>query len=171
MIRKATADDVLKVADSYKELKLYEKENVSFTNWALDGYPNLETAEKSFKNGTLFVLEENGELCASVILNHIQPCEHYKIMWKYDASDLETLTIHTLCVPPSKAGKGYGKKMVKFILDYAGTAGCKTVRLDTYEGNIPAQRFYEKLGFEYSGKALVDFEGIRKVLKYYEYKL
>ncbi len=171
IIRKATRDDIQAVADTYTELLEHEQNTVSYTNWKMGLYPTRLTAENTVANDTLYVLEDDGAVCASMILNHIQPCEHEKITWKYEANDEETLTVHTLCVPPSKAGKGYGKAMMKFACDFARETGCKVVRLDTYIGNLPAQAMYRKLGFDCAGTAYVFFEGLHKELMYFEYKL
>ena len=170
-IRKATYEDVEKVAAGYSELAEHEKNTVSYTNWQFDYYPTLKTAQASFENGTLYVFEKDGKVCASMILNHIQPCEHEKIIWKYKAHDAETLVIHTLCVNPSESGKGYGKAMVNFAHEFAKETGCKVIRLDTYVGNTPAQALYKKLGYEYAGTEYVYFEGKHKELMYFEYKL
>ena len=171
LIRKADLCDIKPVADTYDELLDHELITVSYTNWKKGMYPTIETAEMTQRNGTLYVLEDNGEICASVILNHVQPCEHYKINWKYDASDDETMVVHTLCVPPSKAGRGYGSAMMEYIKNLAIKTGCKIIRLDTYIGNLPAQSMYKKLGYECAGTANVFFEGIQKDLMYFEYKL
>lgn len=170
MIRMARPEDIPAVEAGYTELLTHEAAGQSFSNWRLGVYPVRATAEKAFADDALYVLEENGEICASIILNHIQPCEHEKITWQYPAEDHEALTIHTLCVPPSKAGHGYGRAMMEFSLRLAASTGCKVVRLDTYAGNLPAQSLYRKLGFTYTGCAEVTLEGvITESLKYFEY--
>ena len=76
MIRKALEKDVPAAAANYRELLTYEKENGTNSNWVLDLYPTRETAEKAWQAGTLYVLEEDGEICGSVILNQLQPAEY-----------------------------------------------------------------------------------------------
>lgn len=171
IIRKATQDDVVKVAAGYAELAEHEKNTISYTNWQFDYYPTVNTAQESFKKGTLFVLEDCGEVCASMILNHVQPCEHHKIKWKYNADDAQILVIHTLCVNPSKTSRGYATAMVNFAHEFAKQTECKVIRLDTYVGNTPAQSLYKKLGYEYAGTEHVFFEGKYKDLMYFEYKV
>ena len=102
MIRKAVKSDIDKVEKSYIELLKYEEEHGSSSNWKLNVYPTRKVAENSFSKGTLYVLEENDEVCASMILNHVQPEDYMKIKWKYYAESEEVLVIHTLCIPPSK---------------------------------------------------------------------
>ncbi|MGN1122178.1 MAG: GNAT family N-acetyltransferase [Eubacteriales bacterium] len=172
MIRRATNADIDAVEAGYTELLTFEEKNGSFSNWQRGVYPVRATAEKALASGTLYVLEENGQICASVILNHVPPCEHEKIAWRYPVPDCEALTVHTLCVPPEHAGKGCGKRMMAFALTLARDTGCKVVRLDTYEGNIPAQSLYTKLGFSKAGSAEVVLEGVlAERLLYFEYSL
>ncbi|WP_394526228.1 GNAT family N-acetyltransferase [Lacrimispora sp. JR3] len=160
MIKKAGKEDIQAVAHTYRELLLYEKEHGSHSNWVLDVYPTKENAQKSYEEGTLYVLEENGEICASMVLNHLQSEEYAKIPWRYPADPAEVLVLHTLCIPPSKAGKGMGIKMVGYALNQAKELGCKVMRLDTHAENEPAARLYKKLGFQYAGTADVLHEGL-----------
>lgn len=160
MIRKATIADIDAVENSYTELLVYEKEHGSTSNWVLDLYPTRSVAEKSVKAGTLFVLEEDDEICASMIVNQSQGEEYKEGEWLYPAADEEVLVIHTLCIPPSKAGHGYGKAMVQFGLDYAKELDCTVIRLDTWAGNEPAFSLYKKFGFRSVGIVDTMFQGV-----------
>lgn len=111
MIRKAKLSDIDEIEQSYIELLKYEEEHGSNSNWKLNVYPTREVAVNGFNNDTLYVLIDNDEVCASMILNNVQPDYYKKIKWKYPAASEEVLVIHTLCIPPSKAGHGYGKKI------------------------------------------------------------
>lgn len=160
MIRKATVADIDAVEQGYMELLTYEKENGGYSNWVLGVYPTRETAEKSCADGTLYVLVDGEELCASMILNKCQPEDYALIPWEYPAKDEETLVIHTLCVPPPKAGRGLGKAMVQYALEHAADMGCRVVRLDTFAGNEPAAALYKKFGFRYAGILHVMLQGL-----------
>lgn len=160
MIRKAIEKDIDSVEKSYTELLEYEKEKGGYSNWVLGLYPTRETAQRAFDENSLYVLECDGEICASIILNHLQPDDYGKINWKYEADKKEVLVIHTLCIPPSKAGKGLGKKMIEFAVNKAVELNCKVIRLDTYAGNTPAANLYKSKGFVYAGKADVMLQGV-----------
>lgn len=45
-------------------------------------------------------------------------------------------------------GKGVGKKLYDYVLDYARESQCYNVTLNVWEGNGPAKRFYEKCGMQ-----------------------
>ena len=160
MIRKAVKDDLNAVEQSYIELLTHEKEHGGTSNWMLGVYPTRETAARACENDTLYVLQEDDEICASVILNQNQAEVYGQILWEFAAEAEEVLVIHTLCIPPAKAGRGYGKRMVQFAVEAAREKGCKVIRLDTFAGNDPAAALYQKLGFRYAGKVATLHEGV-----------
>lgn len=160
MIRSATEQDIDAVERTYRELLTDESEQGSSSNWALDVYPTKETAEKAMKERTLYVLTVGEEICASMILNQIQPEEYQKIPWHYLAGADQILVIHTLCVPPRQAGKGYGKQMVRFAMEKARELRCKAIRLDTWAENKPAAMLYQNMGFRYAGTARILLQGV-----------
>lgn len=160
MIRKAGLKDVDAVEKSYVELMLHEKEHGAYTVWTIGVYPTRETAEHALAEGSLYVLEQDGELCASIILNRSQPPEYAGINWKYPAAPENVLVIHLLCVRPSKAGRGCGKEMVRFALEEGRRSNCRAVRLDTGAQNKPAAALYAKLGFELAGTSSMAIGGL-----------
>ena len=85
MIGKAMIEDIDQIENSYTELLTYEKENGTNSNWVLNVYPTRSTAQNAFEEGTLYVLEENGKVCASMILNQTQPKEYAGLDWTYKA--------------------------------------------------------------------------------------
>lgn len=160
MVRKATLEDIDGVERSYIELLNYEKEYGKFTVWELGVYPTRETAEKAFWDGSLYVIGQTCEICASMILNQIQPEEYNKIKWKYDVKPEEVVVIHLLCVSPFKSGCGLGTEMIKFAIQKGKELNCKVIRLDTGLQNKPAIALYTKLGFELAGTTNMAIGGI-----------
>ena len=53
---------------------------------------------------------------------------------------------------PRYQGVGVGKAMMSKALGLAAKSGKKAFWLDTLASNVPAQRFYEWLGFVFCGK-------------------
>ena len=160
MIRKATLEDLNQVEQGYTELLLHEQEHGAYTAWQLGVYPTRTTAEKAEKNGSLYVLEQDGEICASIIINHTQPEEYGGIDWKCAAKPEEILVIHLLCVRPSKAGHGFGRRMVQFAIEEGERWNCRAVRLDTGEQNKPAVALYTKMGFALAGTTSMAIGGL-----------
>ena len=160
MIRKATKNDLDWIEASYTELLTREAEQGSNTNWQLGLYPTRETAQRSLDEETLYVLQEEDGLCASMTLNQVQPAVYNEISWAFPAAPEDILLIHTLCLPPSKAGRGFGKAMTSYAAAKAKEMECKVIRLDTYAGNEPAATLYRSLGYHYAGKAETLHEGV-----------
>lgn len=160
MIRKAIEADLDDVNDGYEELLYYEKEHGAYTVWQLGVYPTRSSAKKSLDEDGLYVLEENGQIAASITVNQKQPPEYGMVHWGCEAKPEEVMVIHLLCVRPSKAHQGMGRRMVEFIIEEARKRGCKAVRLDTGAQNIPAKSLYTKIGFKLAGTASMAIGGL-----------
>ena len=161
MIRKATAADLDGVADIYEAILRREgRTGHRYTNWQRGLYPTRATAEKALAAGTLYVDVRGGEVAAAANLNQVQPDEYAKIPWTIPAKPREVLVIHTLVVHPVIAGRGLGQTFAAFAEGLAVGKGCRTIRLDTYEGNLPAIAFYPRLGYRLAGSAGFHFEGV-----------
>lgn len=161
MIRKATEQDLPRIGQIYEELLDHEAATTSYTNWQKGLYPTVDYAAGALAAGTLYVGEdERGALYGTVILNQTQPEEYASISWNYEAAPEEIMVIHTLCIRPSCAGRGYGKEFVAFSEQHAREHGWSVIRIDTYEGNLPALAFYPPLGYEYAGTTRFHFHNV-----------
>ena len=159
VIRSALPGDIDPVAQGYLESMAYEREHEQYTIWQPGVYPTKETAEHARQNDSLFLLERDGEICASIIANGFQPPEYEQISWRYRAVPGKFMVIHLLCVHPSKARQGLGEKMVRFIIDKARCADMQAVRLDTAGSNKPAAALYRKMGFELAATSAIRLGG------------
>ena len=54
-------------------------------------------------------------------------------------------------VRPQARGRSVGALLVQAVLDRAAVLGCDRVRLDVVDGNGPARRLYERMGFVATG--------------------
>lgn len=160
MIRQATACDIEPIAQTYVELLTHEQATQSHSNWQLGIYPTEKVPQEKIPTGTMYVLEDQGQVCASMVLNHDQAPEYANIPWQYPALDTQVLVIHTLCVPPSQAGHGYASQMVAFAKEQAKKRGCSVIRIDTFAGNAPATTLYQKHGFSISGYDHILLQGV-----------
>ena len=156
MIRLATEQDLPLVGSIYEEiLAEEEKRPASFTNWQRGKYPTVEHARAALEAGTLYVAEEDGEVYGCV-----------------PADPEDVMVIHTLCISPRWAGRGKAQEFVAFCEEEARRKGKKVMRLDTYEGNLPANTMYPKLGYTFVGGTEFFFQGfIREILNCYDKKL
>ena len=172
MIRKATAADLPRIGEIYAAIFDKEDQGPAYTNWLRGSYPTTEDARKALETGTLYVGEEDGALWGVVNLNGIQLPEYDKISWSIPAGREEVGVIHTLCIHPAQSGKGLAKRMAAFCEETARAQGKTVIRLDTWEGNAPANRLYPSIGYRFAGGPEFLFHGyIREILNCYEKKL
>ena len=173
MIRPACSADLSAVAQIYEEILDQEDQRpVSYTNWQRGKYPTLDTARTALEAGTLFVGEENGTIFAAVNLNGIQLPEYDRIPWQFEARSDQVMVIHTLVISPRFSGHGKAREMVAFCEEEGRRQGKTVMRLDTYEGNHPANAMYPKLGYRFAGHARFLFQGfLDEVLNCYEKQL
>ncbi len=172
MIRKATAADLPRIGEIYEAIFDKEDQGPAYTNWLRGSYPTTEDARKALEAGTLYVGEEDGALWGVVNLNGIQLPEYDKISWSIPAGREKVRVIHTLCIHPAQSGKGLAKRMAAFCEETARVQGKTVIRLDTWEGNAPANRLYPSIGYRFAGRTEFFFHGyIREILNCYEKKL
>ena len=170
MIRPATAADLSRIADIYDAILTQEESGGPvYTNWQRGKYPTVDTARQALEAGTLYVGEDGGVLWGVVNLNGEQLPEYDAIPWSIPAERDQVGVIHTLCIHPGQAGKGRARQMVAFCEAESRRLGKTVIRLDTWEGNLPANRLYPSLGYRYAGAAEFFFMGfIHETLNCYE---
>lgn len=159
-IRQARSADIEAISAGYDELFAYEQSRGSSTNWKPGIYPTDAVPRACVPAGTMYALDHAGEIRASMILDSSQAPEYAQINWAYPAAPEKVLVIHTLCVPPSQAGRGYATKMVEFAKDFARRNGFEAIRIDTWENNEPAKALYAKLDFRLAGYANAVHHGL-----------
>ena len=82
------------------------------------------------------------------------------------------MVIHTLCIRPRWTGRGKARELVSFCEEEARRQGKKVIRLDTYEGNVPANAMYPTLCYTLVGGTEFFFQGfVREVLNCYDKRL
>ena len=172
MIRNANTNDIAAVNNIYQELFNYEITHGRTTNWVNGVYPTKNTAKAALKTNTLYVLEIDDKIKGSMILNQIQPDEYQNIHWQNKHIPAEVLVIHTLCIAPAIAKKGYGKKMILYVMKKAQQLGYKTIRLDTWIKNEPAISLYKAMNFTIAGTAPMYLQNLIKEEQiFFEYKI
>ena len=62
--------------------------------------------------------------------------------------DYKSIYIDDLCVDENCRGKGIGKILFDYVLEYAKKIGCYNLTLNVWEGNDSAMRFYKNIGLK-----------------------
>jgi len=88
----------------------------------------------NFNKEKLFVIDEGKIIaCGSILFDKF--------------SSIKKASIGMILVAKKEQGKGYGKRMVEFLEDYARKRGVKELNLDVLIKN-PSAKFYRHLGYK-----------------------
>ena len=161
MIRIARKEDLSAIEESYELLFDHERAHGNFSGWRRGIFPTTTLLKEALDEGRLLVLRgEKDEFLASAVLGRGVERGITDPFWHYPAEEDEVLSIDAICVTPDERGKGYGRRLISFILDQAISNGKPVVRLATYERNEPMLGLSEKLGFERCSSGIVMLSGL-----------
>ena len=163
MIRKAVAADLDAVEIVYDQVHQAEEAGIYTTGWKRGIYPTRATARAALRRGDLFVLEENGAVLGTGIINHIQMNEYRSAPWRHEAPEDRVCVLHTLVISPKAARRGLGRQFVSFYEACALARGCRELRIDTNARNLPARNMYRALGYREIAVVPTVFNGISGV--------
>ena len=159
-IRLAEMSELNAVERLYNELHDAKEAGLIPTIWKRGVYPSRATALAALERNDLFVMEKNGELIGSAVINQIQDGVYAGAPWKHDVPDSRVCVLHTLMIRPSEFGKGYARAFLAFYEAWALEHGCPELRIDTNDKNTAAQAMYRRHGYEEICIVPADFNGI-----------
>ena len=162
-IRKARSEDLDQIEAIYDRVHKEEEEGKTVIGWIRGIYPIRKTAEDALERDDLFVMETEGNILATAIINQIQVPEYSQAAWKNQADDEEVMVLHTLIVDPLHQGKGLAKVFVAYYENYALKQDCHELRMDTNAKNRKARAMYKQLGYEEIDIVPCIFNGIPDV--------
>ena len=168
MIRKATWNDLNIILSLYDEIHDGKEAGLIPVIWKRGVYPSCATAEAALKRDDLFVLEKEGRIVGSGIINRNQLDVYTGAPWQYSVPDDQVCVLHTMMISPAEFGKGYAGEFLRFYEEYALEQGCTELRIDTNDKNAPARAMYKKHGYREIGIVTASsfnaIPGIRLVL-------
>lgn len=126
--------------------------------WKKGIYPPDAFLRESIQNGELIIGTLDGEIAASMIVNHAFNESYLKAEWPTKAEPAEITVIHALGVHPRFARRGFAKALVSFAIDTAKQQHQKVIWLDTLADNLPAQQLYLTMGFRYVDTVFMYYE-------------
>ncbi len=120
------------------------------------GYPNRAVIESDAARGESFVVEDENEVIATVMVGFDGEAVYDRIedgSWLTQSTSAEPCygAIHRVAVCSSGKNKGTGLFLLASAEGYARDHGCESVRVDTHPGNLPMRRLLEKRGYERCG--------------------
>lgn len=143
------ANDIDELEQLYNDLNDYLAKGVNYPGWIKGIYPVRQNAIDGVKNNNLYVAKNNGKIIGSIILSNEPEPEYYNAKWGFESDYSDVFVIHTFVVHPKFMKCGVGKALMEFADEYSIKSQVKSIRLDVYEGNIPAIKLYEKCSFKY----------------------
>ncbi|MDW8800248.1 GNAT family N-acetyltransferase [Clostridium sp. A1-XYC3] len=142
-------NDIDELEQLYNDLNDYLAKGVNYPGWLKGIYPVRQNAIDGIDHGNLYVARHNGKIIGSVILSHVPEPAYYKAKWEFESDYSDVLVIYTFVIHPDFLRCGVGSTIIDFSIESAIKSHIRSIRLDVYEGNIPAIRLYEKSGFKY----------------------
>ncbi len=143
MVRKATKEDFNEILNIYESARQYMKTTGNPEQWG-DELPLASTTASDIENGTLYVVEREGQLCG-VMEFHIGEDPFYSNLhdasWNYEG---DYATIHRL------ASNGKHSGIFSEFLEF-GKGICPHIKIDTHLDNVIMQNLIEKNGFKKCG--------------------
>ncbi|MDD6233881.1 MAG: GNAT family N-acetyltransferase [Lachnospiraceae bacterium] len=162
-IRKATVNDIDSITRIYDAVHEAEESGAQTIGWIKGVYPVRDTAEQAVARGDMYVLESDGTIYGSAVINNIQVEAYAKGRWMYETPDDKVCVLHTLVIDPKAAQKGYGRKFIDYYEEYAKMHSFSELRIDTNEKNKVARAMYARLGYKEIGTVPTVFNGIPDV--------
>ncbi|AOT68923.1 GNAT family N-acetyltransferase [Geosporobacter ferrireducens] len=141
--------DIDELEQLYNDLNDHLAKGINYPGWIKGIYPIRQNAVEGIKNGNLYVAKHNGKIVGSVILSHEPVPAYHTVKWEFESDYSDVFVIYTFVVHPQFLKCGVGKALMDFSIEHSVKSHAKSIRLDVYEGNIPAIHLYEKCGFKY----------------------
>ena len=158
MILQANNADYDAVRAFYHSVIDAQDPDAPYIGWKKDIYPAPEFLRESIGRGELYIRLDHGSIAAAMVLNRLCNEGYARFPWPVELAPDEIFVIHALGVHPGLLRRGHAKAMVQKALGLAGAAGAGAIRLDVLEGNTPAEKLYEGLGFQRRGELKLYYE-------------
>lgn len=169
-IRVCEEKDIAKVGAFYDQVVLYLDETVNYPKWEYKKYPSEHSVREKTALRQQFVCAGDEGILGAFVLNDDPQGKYENANWSTVIPQGKYMVCHTLATNPAAQGRGIGKEMVEYCIQYAKEHGYSAIRLDVVPDNVPARKLYEKCGFQYVGD--VDLErGIEMIPVFSMYEL
>lgn len=157
-IRKAVEADMDSIGKLYEDICDYLEVNRNYPGWKKGIYPVRLDAEKGLRKNALYVARVGEKTAGTFILKH-EPEEGYKNgKWLTENDYRYIYVIYTLAIHPDFLKCGVGTEILRFSEHTARKERCVSIRLDVVKGNIPAERLYQKCGYQLTGTVSLGYE-------------
>ena len=157
-IRKAVETDLEHIEKLYEAICDYLETHRNYPGWKKGIYPVRCDAEKGLMANALYVARIGNKTVGTIILKH-KPEEGYRNGKWLTGDDYDHIyVVHTLAVHPDFLKCGIGTELLMFAERVAREEQCVSIRLDVVKDNVPAERLYQKCGYQFAGTVSLGYE-------------
>lgn len=159
-LRQAGLCDLDQVEEFYGQVSDDMRGAQYSSKWERGVYPSRAMLERHISCGDLYVAESEDGLVGALVLNHEHAGGYEDAPWHVGASSDETYIAHIVAVTTRLQGMGLGKAIMRQAADLCRLRGGRALRLDVIDGNVPAMRMYEGVGFRHIERRTLYYEGV-----------
>ncbi|MCQ2497179.1 MAG: GNAT family N-acetyltransferase [Lachnospiraceae bacterium] len=165
LLQKMTDFD--EVSRAYKYIIDNTPDIYELVRWEYGYHPSDEMLRKYINEGAVYALKEGTDIAGIMVVTMYQGEDYRDTDWAVEAEPDEVAVVHLLGVNPNFKRQGVGTRLTREALEIAKSHGKKALRLDAIEPNIPAQKLYSGLGFDFRGIRSLPVEGFGVLVFYY----
>lgn len=158
--RLATSADLAALCQFYQDICDHQKEDQFGADWHWGIYPAEKDIKEAIDQKRAVIGLKAGKIVSAGILTVGNDPLYSKFAWPTPAEDNEIAVLHLYGVHPAFRRQGLSGILLTFIKDHAKKLGCKAIRLDSMDGNVPARRLYEKNGWRFVSQETVHYDDI-----------
>jgi len=148
----ATKEEFDSVIAFYDDVMERTPNVYQYALWQKGKHPTADGLKAYIEEGSLYLYKEDGQIVGAMAFPMYQGKDYHPVQWALPLKDNEVAVIHIFAINPDWQGKGIGRQMVKAAIELAREKGRTTIRLETLAANLPAQRLYKSLGFQFRGQ-------------------
>ena len=145
--RQAVPADLDRLCDFYRYVCEHTDNMPRYCRWIFGLHPSEELLREFLEAEAMYLCEDGEKIVAAAAMTMAQDEDYHDIAWQHPHEDDAVAVIHIFGVCPELRHTGLAQKLAAALIRTASEAGKKSVRLDALASNLPAHRFYERLGF------------------------
>ncbi len=157
-ISKAAEGDLDCIEKLYEDICDYLGTHKNYPGWKKSIYPVRSDAAKGIMADALYVARIGKRIVGTMILVHEPEAGYCNGKWLTEDDYEHIYVIHTLAVHPDFQKCGIGTELLMFAEQAAREEQCISLRLDVVKDNIPAERLYQKCGYQLIGTVSLGYE-------------
>lgn len=158
IIRKASLEDLEALCDFYQQVCEDQKTDQYSPDWHWGVYPSKEILENFLKKAQIIIAIEGSKVVSAGVLTDGEDPNYAHVAWKNKLDDKKITVLHLFAVSQKERGQGIAGKILTEFDNFAGDADYSAIHLDVMKGNIPAEKLYQKHGFEFAEEATIHYE-------------